>query len=416
MEDFHAVAERLREQRGMSVRALAKTAHCDPGNLSKVLRGLRSCSPVLARAIDAALGADGEIIQAARRASRIPPLPFADDREDCDDPVNRRKFGLTALGMLAAGFIPAPASVPASVSAAHIRSLREAAAGLWVRDRQVGTAVLGEAVARYSTARAMLDASRYSSTTGLDLLAVTAELAACAGFTAFDAADQATARSLLAESALLASSAGEPLLTAQCYSLLALQSASVAGTAGNARTGLARESLRFLDQADSAARHEPSPRVHAMIAMRRARACGILGDQQGVSVHTAAARRELDRGDHPSDPNWAMFVTPAEVTGHEGMAFAAMGQQDRAASLFRAVLADPAMPARNHAVWHATLAGVLTAAGDHSQGTAEGLRVLPALEGPVRSARTVNQLRLVRQRAPRDSEFAVRFDAVAAAS
>jgi transcriptional regulator with XRE-family HTH domain len=416
MADLEAVVKGLREQRGISQNALANAIHHDRSYLSKALRGVKPCGPALARLIDQALDADGVIIQAALLASQVPAPRAATDGEDSDDKVNRREFGIAALGMLAGGIIPAPAGVPASVAAYHVRSLKEAAAGLWTRDRQVGSVVLGEAVACYATARAMLDASRYSAATGRDLLAVTAELAACAGFIAFDAAEQATARRLLTESALLSSGTGQPLLTAQCYSLLALQSASLARTAGDDGTGLARESLRFLDQAFGVVRHEPSPRVHAMIAMRRARAHGLLGDRREVGAHIAGARRELDRGDHPSDPHWAMFVSPAEVTGHEGVAFLAMGQAAHAASLFRDLLADPAMPARNDAVWRATLAAALTAEGDHGQGAAEGLRVLTALEGPVKSVRTLNQLRPVRRRAPRGSEFATRFDAVAAAS
>lgn len=277
---------------------------------------------------------------------------------------------------------------------------------------QVGTAVLRDATGYYAAARAMLDTSSYTSAIGQELLAVTAELAACAGFIAFDAAEQGTARALLTESALMASSAGEPVLAAQAYSLLALQSSSLA-PAGR-QVALAREALRFLGMAGAAARHVPSPRVHALIAMRRATASALLGDETEMRRFAAAAHRELDSGDHPSDPVWAGFVTTAEVNAHEAIARLSLGQPARAADAFRAVLSDKALPVRNRVYYHARLAGALNAAGDRPQAVSEGLRALSGLEGPVRSARTLNRLRPVRQGISGDSEFAVRFDAVAA--
>jgi hypothetical protein len=87
---------------------------------------------------------------------------------------------------------------------------------------------------------------------------------------------------------------------------------------------------------------------------------------------------------------------------------------DSAAALYRDVLAGDALPGRNRAFCQASLAVALTAVGDRSQAVAEGMEVLPALEGTVKSPRTVNQLRPVRQQVPVDSEFAARFDAVAA--
>jgi lambda repressor-like predicted transcriptional regulator len=65
MADLRAVAERHMRERGISLRALAKAVPCHPSHLSRALRGLKPCSPALARAIAGALGAGGEIIAAA---------------------------------------------------------------------------------------------------------------------------------------------------------------------------------------------------------------------------------------------------------------------------------------------------------------------------------------------------------------
>ena len=68
MADLYAVVERHRKARGISLRGLAKVLHCDPSYLSKVLRGVKPCGHKLARDIDGALAAGGEIISAASRS------------------------------------------------------------------------------------------------------------------------------------------------------------------------------------------------------------------------------------------------------------------------------------------------------------------------------------------------------------
>ncbi len=68
MADLYAVVERHRKARGMSLRALARAVHHDPSYVSRALRGLKPLGPKLARDIDDALAAGGEIIQAALRS------------------------------------------------------------------------------------------------------------------------------------------------------------------------------------------------------------------------------------------------------------------------------------------------------------------------------------------------------------
>lgn len=73
MADVHAVVQRHMRQRGMSLRALARAVHHDPSYLSRALRGLKPLGPALARDIDQALGAGGEVTAAA--AQRNPRAP-----------------------------------------------------------------------------------------------------------------------------------------------------------------------------------------------------------------------------------------------------------------------------------------------------------------------------------------------------
>ncbi len=356
-----------------------------------------------------------EMAQRLRRGAREAGVPvatltglvrmiYAWERGDHKLTERYELLYVAALGIeldhLAAG--PAPSKA----------DLRLVASDLWARDWTAGgNALLRDALRHYACARAMLDHSSYTAAVGRELQVLSADLAACAGFAAFDAGIQPLARSLLSESTLLAGSTGDPVLMAHAYALLALQSTSLATQSG--RRGRAREALRFLDQATDVARHEASPRLHATICMRRATASALLEDDVEARRNIASARRELDRGDHPADPHWAGFVTMSEITAHEAMAALSQGQPQSAARLFRDVLDDPGLPARNRALYQARLAVTLHAVGDKEEAVSEGLQVLDVLEGPVKSARTLHQLRPVRQDAAPGSEFAVRFDAMA---
>ena len=73
MADFTEVVRLWMDERDIGTRALAKTLNHDPSYLSKVLRGIKPCGPDIARRIDKALGAGGEIIEAACRLAPKPP-------------------------------------------------------------------------------------------------------------------------------------------------------------------------------------------------------------------------------------------------------------------------------------------------------------------------------------------------------
>ncbi len=72
LDDFPEVAARWMGERGMSVRGLASAVLNDPSYVSRVLRGLKPAGPDIARRIDDALGAGGEIVAAAARPDPRP--------------------------------------------------------------------------------------------------------------------------------------------------------------------------------------------------------------------------------------------------------------------------------------------------------------------------------------------------------
>lgn len=72
MNDFTEVVHRLMGERGVGTRALARTVKHDPGYVSRVINGRQPAGPDIARRIDQALGAGGEIIAAAARPADLP--------------------------------------------------------------------------------------------------------------------------------------------------------------------------------------------------------------------------------------------------------------------------------------------------------------------------------------------------------
>ena len=83
MADLYAVVKRHMDARSMSLRALANAVHHHPSYVSRALRGLKPLGPKLARDIDDALGAGGEITAAALQPAPAPPeVPVAPELVD----------------------------------------------------------------------------------------------------------------------------------------------------------------------------------------------------------------------------------------------------------------------------------------------------------------------------------------------
>ncbi len=328
--------------------------------------------------------------------------------------VDRRTFGGVAAGLLASAAVPGT-QVPARVDAAHIRFLRECVERMCFRDQGIGGgAVLREALGHFRRARQMLDESDYNESVGRQLLVVTAELGLDCGWFAYDNGEQELARRFYSEAEALASDTGDSQLTVHVYTTMARQSVHLARV--YQRRGLAREALRFADKAVHAAQYEPSPRLHAVAAMRQAVAHAQLGDEVAFRSSITRARRALDRGDHPSDPAWVRrSATHGQVTAHDAMGWERLGSPARAVALYRAELGDESDLARNRICTHSYLAGALLDEGDVTLAIDEGRAVLSSFAtAQMTSARPVNAMRPVRLAAENagDEEFCQHFDTV----
>jgi ATP/maltotriose-dependent transcriptional regulator MalT len=263
-------------------------------------------------------------------------------------------------------------------------------------------------VALFGKAKEMLDEGEYNERLGAELLRTGAGLGICGSFLAFDAGELALARRLCQEAALLADSTEDALLRAHVYVTMAVQSTSLARISG--RRGPAREALRALGIAKQVAKHEPSPKLHALINMRAAPAAALLGDATAAQGAITQARRELDRKPFDEEPVAFGFVTPTEILGHEARVFADLGKPARAVDLYTGVLEDPVLPARNRALYTGLTADSQLTVGDATGALERGHGTLDLLDQGVNSRRTLNTLRPLTEQ---DPDFRERFAAVA---
>lgn len=117
MTDFSDVVKRYREMRGLSLRGLAEAAHYDQGTLSKILTGKRRVTPYVARLLDDALSAGGEIIAAGREQpiATAPGAPIT--------PAITREDTSQAPGLPVALLVQASASQAAQLTVSAGRGL-----------------------------------------------------------------------------------------------------------------------------------------------------------------------------------------------------------------------------------------------------------------------------------------------------
>ncbi|MGH3774777.1 MAG: hypothetical protein ACRDRR_03420 [Pseudonocardiaceae bacterium] len=333
-----------------------------------------------------------------------------------DEDMDRRGFLCGTAATIA--FSGVVAAIPTKVDSVHIRDLRASVDELYTKDQYVGGAALaGAALGQYRLVRHMLDEADYDELIGRQLMSIAGELAVCAGWLNYDGDDQPRARELYSEAFLLADQAGNAGLAVRAIEKMSLQSTQMASKRGN--RGFAREAVRLSARAIELARHDASPRLHALLAGREAIAHAAVGDSHNFDAAIVRAKREIDRtGLVEGEAVWLRFVTVSEITVHEAKGRLYLGDLDTASALYRASLEEPGLSPRNRACTHAQLAATLAARGDAAEAVSEGLAVLPALERQVASPRTVVELRPVRQAAQgrNDDEFCGRYDALCATS
>jgi transcriptional regulator with XRE-family HTH domain len=346
-ETFGEALRRLRQEQELSLRATAKLAHVDCGYLSKIENGHRPGTLPVARAVDNALGANGELVAIARaeRVHRIrTAVPF--------DPMRRRtlvKWGVAAPA-LAELLMPSDTARIGKIGVADADELQDSAVRLYGLDYQHGGASLWQsAVACVGEAYAMLEHGSYGESVGKRLLRATGRIQMCAGWLAFDAGRNDVARSCYTEALALARQAGDAEVETHALANLAFQSNVL---------GRPREAARFAEGAERAATAPHGrARLAAIPQLRRAIALSLVGDTRGSARAIARARTIFDRDADKPVEEWCAFLGPAELDGIDGTCLAQLGHTDRAVALLeRAVSGYSNRYARNRTLYRVRLA------------------------------------------------------------
>lgn len=263
MSDFADVARRLMDERGMSVRALAKAVRAEQGYVSRVLRGLRPAGPDIARRIDDALRADGEIIRAAAQVpkpARVPKLGGTKRKSAAVEALQVAMTGDPDAGAAAAGLSELVAHYALEASLAPSRAVHDDL----ISARAFAGTLLGRVPGRDRG----------------DLTVTAGWLSALLAVTALDLGDHAAAIVWCADAARRGRDAGFGELagwSAFTRSLIAWYQDRPSVSAEHARRGQSATG--------------PGSAAYVRLAAQEMRSLAALGDAEGM---TAARRRAAD--------------------------------------------------------------------------------------------------------------------------
>lgn len=333
------------------------------------------------------------------------------DSQENDDRMDRRTFTTGLLAAIGFGADLDRVQVPERVDLAHVRFLQAGADRLRQRDQQIGGATLvRDGLRQYHRSRRMLEESEFSEAVGRSLVSASGQLAYRVGWLAYDAGDQRLARDLYAQALLLAQEADDTALNIMALQGMTLQSVFLARR--DERPGIARQAIRTAVRASELARHERTPRLHALLAAREAIAYAAIGDENAYRSAISRAYRELDAGVSAKDPTWLQFVIPAELRVAEAKGRIYLGDPATAVRLYEESLSEAGLSPRNRLNYRAQKAAALALSGDLDAAVSEGLAIMPELEKKVASPRTLSELQPVRDAAEHigNDEFCIRWD------
>ncbi|WP_266241897.1 helix-turn-helix domain-containing protein [Micromonospora lupini] len=275
---------KLRRERGLSLRDLAKLTYHGKTYLHELETGTKIPTPQAAQRVDDALQAGGEL--AALAAVR--------------PGVRRREF-VAAAGLAAA----LPHTLLAHgrhVGTAIPGRLADRTARLRRLDNYLGGADTHQMYTAEvaSTTRLLHDGS-YSEATGRQLLAILAEQAQLAGWAAFDAGDHSDAERLYRVSLAAARDAEDQALTGNGLAFLAYQQLGSGGKATDTASA-----------ACAAAGTTATPGVQALLHLRAAWAFAVTGDATAADRHLGIGMTFLAEHDDRPEPDWVYWVDGLE--------------------------------------------------------------------------------------------------------
>jgi hypothetical protein len=250
----------------------------------------------------------------------------------------------------------------------------------------------------------LIGSRRYDGPTVDHLHAMASEAARQVAWAAFDQGRPGIAQRFFDGSLRASAEAGDPVSGAYALSFAAIQCYSTPGQAGRA--------VSLLETAQEQVRRKATPRMHAMLAARTARALSKTGAKKECAHQLHIARAALDRGARDDDPKTLYWVDYGEIEMIAGSAALHLGDPAEAVRRFDAAMkasypGDEAYP-RSHAIYLARAAEAHLAMHDLDAAVATARHAARCL-GSVDSARSASELKGLREKlAPHTSHTAVR--------
>jgi tetratricopeptide (TPR) repeat protein len=250
----------------------------------------------------------------------------------------------------------------------------------------------------------LLKSRRHDSHTVDHLHSMVSEAARQVAWAAFDQSRPGIAQRFFDGSLRASAEAGDPISGAYALSFAAIQCYSTPGQAGRA--------VSLLETAEEQVRRKATPRMHAMLAARTARALSKTGAKKDCAHQLDVARAALDKGPHDDDPKTLYWVDYGEIEMIAGSAALQLGDPAEALRRFEAAMkasypGDEEYP-RSHAIYLARAAEAHLALHDLDAAVATARHAARCL-GSVDSARSASELKGLREKlAPHTSHTAVR--------
>jgi hypothetical protein len=323
MADFTAEVRRFMAERGFSLRGLAKASNYDPSYLSKVLSGHKPSSPFLAARLDDALGAGGQIRDAAQEAPPRRPRKAA--------AAHRRSSGAVEALRVAMDGDPDGPDIGADGLAELVRHYAHALAVA------PSAAVYGDLLSARSFAGTLL--GRSAPRQRSDLTVTNGWLSSLLAISAADLGDHAAAVVWCADTERRGRDAGYPELlgwAALTRSLIAWYQGDPVASAAAASRG----------HADGL----PGSVAHVKLAAQEMRCRAMLGDAAGMvgaRLRAAAAMAQLG----PPDPVTSVYSVPrADNPPYTATSLLLAGRHAEAAEMTRQII-DTAYRPQARAPW-----------------------------------------------------------------
>lgn len=247
----------------------------------------------------------------------------------------------------------------------------------------------------------LIKSRRYDDPTVGHLYSMAAEAARQVAWAAFDQSRPGIAQRFFDGSFRASAEAGDPISGAYALSFAAIQCYSTPQQAGRA--------VSLLETAQEQVRRKATPRMHAMLAARTARALSKTGAKKACARQLDIARAALGKGTHDDDPKTLYWVDYGEIEMIAGSAALQLGDPAEALRRFDAAMnasypGDEEYP-RSHAIYLARAAEAHLALHDLDAAVATARHAARCL-GSVDSARSASELKGLREKLAAHTSYA----------